>query len=101
MATEPPAGETSLKAQTNKNGWPVGGDAGATRRLFIVEATDLNEAMDAPAGIPGGWGTVEIRLGVEISNLPRIKSIKLSISHVLVRHKRRGAASGVGDGQMS
>jgi hypothetical protein len=39
--------------------------------FFLVEAKDLDEAIDIAARIPGGrWGTVEIRPVIEIAGLP-------------------------------
>jgi len=39
--------------------------------FFLVEAKDLNEAIDIASRIPAGrWGTVEIRPVVEIGGLP-------------------------------
>src|SRR5580704_5048077 len=39
--------------------------------FFLVEAKDLDEAIDIAAHIPGGrWGTVEIRPVVEVAGLP-------------------------------
>ena len=39
--------------------------------LFLVEAKDLDEAIDIASKIPAGrWGTVEIRPVVEIGGLP-------------------------------
>jgi hypothetical protein len=39
--------------------------------FFLVNAKDLDEAIDIAARIPAGrWGTVEIRPLVEIPNLP-------------------------------
>ena len=39
--------------------------------FFLVEAKDLDEAIDIAARIPAGrWGTVEIRPVVEVSGLP-------------------------------
>jgi hypothetical protein len=39
--------------------------------FFLVEARDLDEAIDIAARIPGGrWGTVEIRPVVDVAGLP-------------------------------
>ncbi len=39
---------------------------------FLIEAKDLDEAIDIAGRIPAGkWGTVEIRPVVEIPNLPK------------------------------
>jgi hypothetical protein len=39
---------------------------------FLIEATDLDEAIEIAAKIPGArWGTVEIRPVVELAGLPR------------------------------
>jgi hypothetical protein len=40
--------------------------------FFLVEAKDLDEAIDIAAGIPAGrWGTVEIRPIIEVPSLPK------------------------------
>ncbi len=40
--------------------------------IFVVEAKDLDEAIDIAAGIPAGrWGTVEIRPVIEVPSLPK------------------------------
>jgi hypothetical protein len=39
--------------------------------FFLVEAKDLDEAIDIAARIPGGrWGTVEIRPVIDVAGLP-------------------------------
>lgn len=39
---------------------------------FLIEAADLDEAIEIAARIPGAsWGTVEIRPVVELAGLPR------------------------------
>jgi len=39
--------------------------------FFLVEARDLNEAIEIAAQIPAGrWGTVEIRPVIEVPSLP-------------------------------
>src|SRR4029077_11105693 len=39
--------------------------------FFLVEAKDLDEAIEIAARIPGGrWGTVEIRPVIEVAGLP-------------------------------
>jgi hypothetical protein len=41
--------------------------------FFMVEAKDLDEAIDVASKVPGGkWGTVEIRPVVEVSGLPPV-----------------------------
>jgi hypothetical protein len=43
---------------------------------FLIEAGNLDEAMDVAAEIPAGrWGTVEIRPVMEISGLPENNSV--------------------------
>jgi len=40
---------------------------------FLIEAKNLNEAIDIAGQIPAGrWGTVEIRPLVEVSGLPKL-----------------------------
>lgn len=67
----------------------------------LVEAGDRNEAIEIAARIPAdSWGRVEIRPVVEISDLRRrIRRSKLSISHLVVRHKCSAAGSVVGEGK--
>jgi hypothetical protein len=67
----------------------------------LVEAGDRNEAIEIAARIPADrWGRVEIRPVVEISDLRRrIRRSKLSISHLVVRHKCSAAGSVVGEGK--
>jgi hypothetical protein len=67
----------------------------------LVEAGDPNEAIEIAARIPAdSWGRVEIRPVVEISDLRRrIRRSKLSISHLVVRHKCSAAGSVVGEGK--
>jgi hypothetical protein len=41
--------------------------------FYMVEAKDLDEAIDIAGRIPGArWGTVEIRPVIEIPNLPKV-----------------------------
>lgn len=41
--------------------------------FFLIDAKDLDDAIDIAARIPAGrWGTVEIRPVVEIPNLPTV-----------------------------
>jgi hypothetical protein len=41
--------------------------------FFLVEAEDLDEAIDIAARAPAGrWGTVEIRLVIEVPTLPKV-----------------------------
>jgi hypothetical protein len=50
--------------------------------FFMVEAKDLDEAIDIASKIPAGrWGTVEIRPVVEITGLPeQISSVNFARS---------------------
>lgn len=42
--------------------------------FFMVEARDLDEAIEIASRIPGGkWGTVEIRPVMEVAGLPKEK----------------------------
>jgi hypothetical protein len=48
---------------------------------FLVEATDLNEAISIAARIPGARkGTVEVRPVVELTGLPNMKELAGSAS---------------------
>lgn len=39
--------------------------------FFLIDAKDLDEAIDIAAGIPAGrWGTVEVRPVVQVAGLP-------------------------------
>ena len=50
--------------------------------FFLVNAADLDEAIDIAARIPAGrWGTVEIRPLGEIPNLPEKSFLELSNPH--------------------
>jgi len=41
--------------------------------FFLIDAKDLDEAIDIAAQVPAGrWGTVEIRPLVEVQGLPKI-----------------------------
>lgn len=50
--------------------------------FFLVEAANLDEAIEIATQIPAGqWGTVEIRPVLEISGLPAAQNVDLSPSH--------------------
>ncbi len=53
--------------------------------FFLINAKDLDEAIDIAAHIPAGrWGTVEIRPLVELPNLPAnsfSRSVEFAPSH--------------------
>jgi hypothetical protein len=66
----------------------------------LVEAGDRNEAIEIAARIPADSWVVEIRPVVEISDRRRrITRSKLSISHLVVRHRCSAAGSVVGEGK--
>jgi hypothetical protein len=47
--------------------------------FFLVDAANLDEAIEIAKGIPAGqWGTVEIRPVVEVSGLPAAGSVNLA-----------------------
>jgi hypothetical protein len=70
----PTATATSVQVRGDKRMVTDGPYAETREQLggfFLVEAKDLDEAIDIAARIPGGrWGTVEIRPVVEMAGLP-------------------------------
>jgi hypothetical protein len=70
----PTATATSVRVREDKRMVTDGPFAETREQLggfFLVEAKDLDEAIEIAARIPAGrWGTVEIRPVVEISGLP-------------------------------
>jgi hypothetical protein len=70
----PTATATSVRVREDKRMVTDGPFAETREQLggfFLVEAKDLDEAIDIAARIPAGrWGTVEIRPVVEIAGLP-------------------------------
>lgn len=71
---QPTATATSVRVQSGKRLVTDGPFAETREQLggfFLVNAKDLDEAIDIAARIPAGrWGTVEIRPLVEIPDLP-------------------------------
>ncbi len=71
---QPTATATSIRPREDKRMVTDGPFAETREQLagfFLVEARDLDEAIDIAGKIPAGrWGTVEIRPVVEISGLP-------------------------------
>lgn len=71
---QPTATATSVRVREDKRVVTDGPFAETREQLggfFLVEARDLDEAIDIAARIPAGrWGTVEIRPVVEIAGLP-------------------------------
>src|ERR1700720_2341877 len=71
---QPTSTATSLRLQDGKRLVTDGPFAETREQLggfFLIEAKDLDEAIEIAARIPGGrWGTVEIRPVVEIAGLP-------------------------------
>jgi hypothetical protein len=70
----PTSTATSVRIRADKN-MVTDGPFAETREqlggLFLVEAKDLDEAIDIASKIPAGrWGTVEIRPVVEVAGLP-------------------------------
>jgi hypothetical protein len=50
--------------------------------FFLIEAANLDEAIEIGKQIPAGqWGTVEIRPVMEISGLPTARPVDLTASH--------------------
>jgi hypothetical protein len=74
MPLHPTATATSVRVRGDKRIVTDGPFAETREQLggfFLVEAKDLDEAIDIAARIPAGrWGTVEIRPVVEIMGLP-------------------------------
>jgi hypothetical protein len=70
----PTATATSVRIRADKNMVTDGPFAETREQLggfFLVEAADLDEAIDIASKIPAGrWGTVEIRPVVEVAGLP-------------------------------
>ena len=70
----PTATATSVRVRGDKRMVTDGPYAETREQLggfFLVEAKDLDEAIDIASRIPGGrWGTVEIRPVVEMAGLP-------------------------------
>jgi len=70
----PTSTATSIRASSGKRLVTDGPFAETREQLggfFLVEAKDLDEAIDIAKHIPAGqWGTVEIRPVLEISGLP-------------------------------
>lgn len=73
---QPTSTATSLRLQDGKRLVTDGPFAETREQLggfFIVNAKDLDEAIDIAAKVPAGrWGTVEIRPMVEVPSLPKI-----------------------------
>jgi hypothetical protein len=71
---QPTATATSIRVRGDKRMVTDGPFAETREQLggfFLVEAKDLDEAIDIAARIPAGrWGTVEIRPVVEVAGLP-------------------------------
>ncbi len=67
---------TSVRVRNGKSAVTDGPFAETREQLggyFLVDATDLNEAISIAARIPAArWGTVEVRPVVDIPNLPTI-----------------------------
>jgi hypothetical protein len=76
----PTSTATSVRVRQDKRTVTDGPFAETREQLggfFLVEAKDLDEAIDIAARIPAGrWGTVEIRPVVEISGLPAADGAK-------------------------
>ena len=83
---QPTATATSIRVRGEKRMATDGPFAETREQLggfFLVEAKDLDEAMDIAARIPAGrWGTVEIRPVVEVAGLPeQISSVNFARPH--------------------
>jgi hypothetical protein len=76
----PTSTATSIRVREGKR-FVTDGPFAETREqlggFFLIDAQDLDEAINIAAGIPAGrWGTVEIRPVVEISGLPEDSSAR-------------------------
>ena len=73
---QPTSTATSLRLENGKRLVTDGPFAETREQLggfFLVNAKDLDEAIDIASRVPGGrWGTVEIRPVVEVPQLPKI-----------------------------
>jgi len=73
---QPTSTATSLRLQDGKRLVTDGPFAETREQLggfFLIDAKDLDEAIDIAARVPAGrWGTVEIRPLVEVDGLPQI-----------------------------
>lgn len=73
---QPTSTATSLRLQDGKPVITDGPFAETREQLggfFLIDAKDLDEAIDIAARVPAGrWGTVEIRPLVEIEGLPKV-----------------------------
>jgi hypothetical protein len=87
----PTSTATSVRVRQDKRTVTDGPFAETREQLggfFMVEAKDLDEAIEIASRIPAGlWGTVEIRPVVEISGLPKAAEAKAQGS------KTEGAAA--------
>jgi hypothetical protein len=72
----PTSTATSVRVKEGKRAVTDGPFAETREQLggfFLVDAKDLDEAIDIAARIPAGrWGTVEVRPVIEVPSLPRI-----------------------------
>ena len=72
---QPVATATSVRVREGKRLVTDGPFAETREQLggyFLVEATDLNEAIAIAGRIPGArWGTVEVRPVMELAGLPK------------------------------
>jgi hypothetical protein len=72
---QPTSTATSLRYQDGKRLVTDGPFAETREQLggfFLIDAKDLDEAIDIAARVPAGrWGTVEIRPLVEVDGLPK------------------------------
>jgi hypothetical protein len=73
---QPTSTATSVRTRDGKRLVTDGPFAETREQLggyFLVEAKNLDEAIDIAGGIPAGrWGTVEIRPVVEVESLPAV-----------------------------
>jgi hypothetical protein len=72
----PTSTATSVRVKEGKRTVTDGPFAETREQLggfFLIDAKDLDEAIEIAAGIPAGrWGTVEIRPVIEVPTLPKV-----------------------------
>jgi hypothetical protein len=72
----PTSTATSVRVREGKRAVTDGPFAETREQLggfFLVDAKDLDEAIDVAARIPAGrWGTVEVRPVIEVPTLPKL-----------------------------
>src|SRR5918993_3799793 len=85
----PTATATSVRVRGGKRLVTDGPFAETREQLggyYLVDANDLDEAIEIAERIPGArWGTVEIRPVVEIAGLPEDQTSDQALAHAIAR----------------